>query len=91
MLPLAAEHRETIGARAGDEIEVELTLDTEPREVTVPADLATALSAEPAAETAFRALSYSNQRAIVLSVEGAKAADTRARRIAKAVSELAGS
>lgn len=91
MLPLAAEHRAAIGATAGDEIEVELTLDTEPRVVTVPADLAAALNSEPAAEAAFTALSYSNQRAIVLSVEGAKAAETRARRIAKAVSDLAGS
>ena len=91
MLPLAAEHREAIGAKAGDQIEVQLTLDTEPREVTVPADLAAALGAEPTADAAFKALSYSNQRAIVLSVEGAKAAETRARRIAKAVTDLAGS
>lgn len=91
MLPLAAEHREAIGAKAGDELEVLLALDTEPREVTLPADLAAALGAEPTAEAAFQALSYSNQRAIVLSVEGAKAAETRARRIAKAVSSLASS
>jgi hypothetical protein len=88
MLPLAAEHREAAEVTAGDEIEVELTLDTEPRRVEVPGDLATALAAEPAARTAFEALSYSNQRRIVLAVEGAKAAETRARRIAKSVEDL---
>ena len=87
-LPLAAEHREAAGVAAGDTVEVELELDDQPREVTVPTDLAEALAAAPSARTAFDTLSYSNQRRIVLEVEGAKAAETRARRIAKAVAAL---
>ena len=88
MIPLSAENRECAGVSAGDEVDVELELDTAPREVVVPADLAEALDADGSARRAFDALSYSNQRRWVLLVEAAKAADTRRRRIDKAVSEL---
>ncbi|MCO1656788.1 YdeI/OmpD-associated family protein [Pseudonocardia humida] len=88
LLPVSAEVRAAAGVAAGDEIEVEVEVDTEPRVVEVPADLAAALAEVPAAQAAFAALSYSNQRRHVLSVEGAKAADTRARRIAKVVAEV---
>jgi hypothetical protein len=81
MLPVSAEVRAGAGVAAGDELDVELVLDTAPREVDVPADLRTALDAAPAAAAAFAALSYSKQRAHVLSVEGAKTAETRARRV----------
>jgi hypothetical protein len=88
MLPLAAESRAGAGVAAGDEIEVELALDTKPRTVEVPDDLARALAADVTAKAAFDALSYSNQRRIVLSVEGTKVPETRARRIAKSVEDL---
>ena len=88
MLPLAAEHRSAAGVAAGDEVEVELAPDTAPREVEVPADLAAALAAEPEARAFFDGLSYSNRRWFVLSVEGAKAPETRQRRVDKAVAML---
>ena len=88
MLPLAAEHRAAAGVAAGDEVEVELAPDTAPREVEVPADLAAALAAEPEARAFFDGLSYSNRRWFVLSVEGAKAPETRQRRVDKAVAML---
>lgn len=88
MLPLSAEHRQGAGVEAGDEVEVGLELDTAPREVDVPPDFAKALRAEPAAKAFFAGLSYSNQRWHVLSIEGAKAAETRQRRIEKSVSML---
>jgi hypothetical protein len=90
MLPLAAEHREAAGLAAGEEIEVDLELDTAPREVDVPVDLAAALDAAPEAKRAFEALSYSNKRRITLAVEGAKAAETRQRRIEKSIADLQG-
>jgi hypothetical protein len=90
MIPLSAEHREAAGVAAGDDIEVEVALDTAPREVEVPADFATVLKKKPAARKAFEALSYSNQRRHVLSIDGAKTAETRERRIAKALAELEG-
>jgi Bacteriocin-protection, YdeI or OmpD-Associated/Domain of unknown function (DUF1905) len=88
MLPLAAENRDGAGVAAGDEVDVDLELDTAPREVEVPADLAAALADEPEARAFFDGLSYSNKRWFALSVESAKAADTRQRRVAKAVEML---
>jgi len=87
-LPISAENRAAAGVRAGDEVEVTLALDTDPREVEVPEDLAAALDAEPAARTTFDALSVSRKQWFVLPVEEAKTPETRARRVAKAVERL---
>ena len=88
LVPLSAENRQSAGVAAGDEVEVDLELDTEPREVAVPPDLAAALDAEPAARAAFDRLPYSHRQRWVLSVEEAKSEATRQRRVAKAVEEL---
>jgi Bacteriocin-protection, YdeI or OmpD-Associated/Domain of unknown function (DUF1905) len=90
LISLSAEHRAGAGVGAGDEVDVDVELDTEPRSVTVPADLAEALDAAPAAGEAFRSLSYSRQLQHVLSVEGAKTDETRRRRVEKVVAALAG-
>ena len=89
MIALSAENREQAGVAAGDEIEVDVELDTEPRVVEVPADFAAALDDQPGARAAFGALSYSNQRAHVLAIEGAKTPETRRRRIDAARAALA--
>ncbi len=88
MLPVSAEVRAGAGIAAGDEIEITLELDTQPREVTVPPDLQAALDANPAAKEKFGSLSFSNKQRHVLSVEGTKNPETRQRRIEKAISEL---
>lgn len=88
MVGISAEHRAASGIRAGDDLEVDLTLDTAPRVVDVPPDLAAALDAEPEARRTFDALSYSNQSWHVLSVNGAKTDETRQRRIVKSVFTL---
>ena len=88
MVGLSAEHRAGAGVGGGDEVDVDLELDTAPREVAVPPDLAAALDAEPAARAAFDGLSYSNQSWHVLQVTGAKSDETRQRRIAKSVDAL---
>lgn len=87
MLPLSAENREAAGLTAGDEADVALELDTSPREVDVPEDLAAAL-AEAGARERFDAAAPSRRKEWVRSVEEAKAPETRARRIAKAVDAL---
>ncbi|MFL5755194.1 MAG: YdeI/OmpD-associated family protein [Chloroflexota bacterium] len=89
MVGVNADNRAGAGVAGGDEVDVDIELDSAPREVTVPADLAAALDAEPAARRTFDALSYSNKSWHVLSVEGAKSDDTRQRRIAKSVEALA--
>lgn len=88
MIGVSSENRQKAGVTAGDVMDVELELDTTPREVEVPRDLANALRREKTARAKFDKLSYSNKRRIVMSIEGAKAAETRQRRIAKAMDEL---
>lgn len=88
MIGVSDEVRRNAGVDGGDEVDVDLELDTEPRVVTVPADLAAALDAEPAARRTFDGLSYSNQSWHVLQVDDAKTDDTRQRRIAKSVEAL---
>jgi uncharacterized protein DUF1905/bacteriocin resistance YdeI/OmpD-like protein len=90
LVGVSAEVRAAAGVAAGDQLEVDLVLDDEPRVVAVPDDLAAALAAEPGAADAFAALSYSLQRRHVLAVEGAKAAQTRARRVAAVVAAVTG-
>ncbi|WP_345761019.1 YdeI/OmpD-associated family protein [Diaminobutyricibacter sp. McL0608] len=88
LLGLSAEVRQNTGVVAGDTIDVDLELDTAPREVEVPADFAQALSSRPDARAAFDALNYSNKRRLVMAIDAAKAADTRLRRIEKTVGDL---
>jgi hypothetical protein len=88
MVGVNADHRAGAGVAGGDEVDVEMELDTAPREVTVPADLAVALDAEPDARRTFDGLSYSNKSWHVLQVAGAKTDETRQRRIAKSVAVL---
>lgn len=88
MLPVSAEVREGAHVAAGDLVDVEVELDTEPREVRVPPDFAAALAGDADAKRFFEGLSYTNKRRFVLSVEEAKTAETRQKRIAKAIGSL---
>lgn len=88
MIPLSAEHRGAAGLAAGDEVDVEVQLDTEPRELVIPEDLRAAVDTDPAARAFFDELSYSNRRRMLGNVEGAKTPQTRQRRIDKAVAQL---
>jgi len=88
MVGVSADNRAGAHVAGGDEVDVEIELDTAPREVTVPADFAAALDAEPNARRTFDALSYSNKSAHVAPIEGAKTDETRQRRIAKSVATL---
>jgi hypothetical protein len=88
MVGVNADNRAAAGVQGGDEVDVDIELDTAPREITVPADLAAALDAEPAAKRTFDALSYSNKSWHALQVTGAKTDETRSRRIAKSIEVL---
>lgn len=88
MLPVSAEVRKSAGVAAGDEVQVDIELDTEPREVIVPPDLREALDRDADASRFFDGLSYSHKQQFVLSIEEAKTAETRQRRIDKALSML---
>lgn len=88
MIGVSSEHRGPAGVAGGEEVEVELELDTAPREVVVPEDLRTALDADPAARATFEKLSYSNRSWHVLQVTGTKNPETRARRVEKSIVAL---
>ena len=87
-LPISAAHREGAGVAAGDEVEVDIELDTSPRTVDVPEDLQELLDKNPKAKAAYEALSYSKKRLIVEPIDQAKTPETRQRRIDKAVESL---
>ena len=88
MISFSSDKRAATGIGGGDPIVVDLELDTAPRTVEVPDDLAAALDAAPGARSAFDALSPSMRKAHVTAVEGAKAAETRQRRIDGIVAKL---
>ncbi len=88
MVGFNSDHRAASGIRGGDEIEVEIRLDTEPRTVEVPVDFAAALDAEPAARATFDRISNSNKSWHVSQVTGARTDETRQRRVAKSVDML---
>jgi Bacteriocin-protection, YdeI or OmpD-Associated/Domain of unknown function (DUF1905) len=90
LLGLSNANREAAGVSTGDRVEVEVELDTEPRPIIEPDDLTRALDADPVARAAYDRLSPSHQRERVLAIEGAKKAETRRRRIEKAVETLRG-
>jgi hypothetical protein len=88
MIGVSSEHRGPAKVTGGEEIEVELTLDTAPREVTVPPELQAALDADPAARATFEKLSYSNKSWHALQVTGTNNPETRARRVEKSIAAL---
>ena len=88
LVGVSAENRANARVAAGDEVEVEIELDTEPRQVTVPPDLERAIGGDAKARQFFEELSYSRKQWFVLSVEGAKTPETRQRRIDKALEML---
>ncbi|HEY8871226.1 MAG TPA: YdeI/OmpD-associated family protein [Candidatus Limnocylindrales bacterium] len=90
MVGVSAEVREAAHVGGGDDVDVEIELDTEPRVLSLPADFEAALDAEPGARQRFDALSFSNQQRLVLPIEDAKTPETRQRRIDKAIGSVRG-
>jgi len=87
MIGVPQEHREAAGVKGGDKIEVSLELDTAPRVVEVPKDLAAALKKAKVADK-FDKLSYTHRKEHVRAINEAKAAETRQRRIDKCIEML---
>ncbi|MFX0578446.1 YdeI/OmpD-associated family protein [Nocardia nepalensis] len=90
LLGLSNANRQAAGVEIGEEIEVEVELDTQPRVVVEPPDFAEALDADPVARAAYDNLAYSRKREHVHAIESAKKPDTRQRRIEKAIATLRG-
>ena len=88
LIPVSAENRAAAGAKAGDVLAIGLVVDTAPREVYVPPDLAEALAASPAARAFFASLSFTNQRGYVSWIETAKRQETREARVSASITAL---
>ncbi|MDQ1361044.1 MAG: hypothetical protein QOJ44_1421 [Acidimicrobiaceae bacterium] len=88
LVPLSAENRSAAGVAAGDQVDIDVVLDTAPRQVTVPDDLAEALAHDDTALQFFDQLAYTHRKEWVRWVQEAKRAETRSARIAKAVASL---
>lgn len=80
--------QQAAGVKRGDRIAVELTLDTAPRTIEPPADLAAELARNREAAAAWDRLSYTNKKEIARSLEEAKRPETRASRLASALERL---
>ena len=90
MISFNPEHRKASGIQGGDEADVTLELDVEPRTVEIPSDLKDALMKAHALE-AFEKSTPSMKKEYVRQVEEAKAQQTRERRITKIVEKLSAS
>lgn len=88
LLGVSAERRAEAGIAAGDVLDVDVELDTAPRVVTVPDDLAAALAQHPDAKAFWDTLSYSKQQWHAIQIDSAKTAATRAKRVAKSIDLL---
>lgn len=86
-LPLNKANATAAGITGGEPFSVSVTLDDQPRVVTLPADLAAAID-EAGVRDRWDRLSYSHQRENVEAVEGAKKPETRQRRIQGVVTRL---
>ncbi len=93
LISVSAERRAATGIRSGvegQEVDVDLELDTAPREVEVPDDVRAALDSDAAALAAYKTLSYSMQNRHVLSITEAKTEATRQKRIHTMITALGG-
>ena len=88
MVGVSAIVREAAGVAGGDTVDVDIELDTAPREVAVPEEFARALKRDAAARKLFESLSYSRKLALVGPINDAKTAETRQRRFEKALEAL---
>jgi bifunctional DNA-binding transcriptional regulator/antitoxin component of YhaV-PrlF toxin-antitoxin module len=82
------ELRERAGIAIGDEVEVALELDREPRTVEIPPALGAALEKDARAKAAFEGLSHTHRNEYARWIAEAKREETRERRIEKAVAML---
>ena len=90
MVPLSAENRQAAGVQGGEEADVMLALDVEPRTVEVPEDLMAALK-HAGAMDGFDKAAPSMKKEYVRQVQEAKTQETRERRIEKIVEKLSAS
>jgi hypothetical protein len=88
MLGISDEVRKAAAVAAGDTVDVDVELDTQPREVSVPPELAKALQKDAKAKKFFESLSYSKKHILAGPIESGKTPETRQRNLEKALKML---
>ena len=88
MLGISEEVRGKAGVAGGDTVDVDIELDTQPRDVEVPPELARALAKDAKAKKLFESLSFSGKTRLVAPIANGKTAETRERNVAKAMEAL---
>ena len=88
LLGLSNANRQAACVAIGEEVEVGVEVDTEPRVVVEPADFARALDDDAVARAAYDKLAYSHKRQHIRTIESAKKPETRRLRIEKAIATL---
>ncbi len=88
LVGLSKSVRSAAGVEAGDEVRVELVLDTEERAVELPEELTAALAGDPKARAGFDGLSYTHRKECARWIAESKKPETRERRLAKALEQL---
>jgi hypothetical protein len=88
MLGISEEVRNNARVKGGDTVDVDVVLDTKPREVEVPPELTKALAKDAKAKKYFESLSYSGKYRLAAPIANGKTAETRERNLAKTMREL---
>lgn len=88
LIGISAAHRAAAKISEGDIIEIDVEIDEAPREVAEPTDLADALNNCPQARTSFDRLPLGLQQKHVKTIQEARSAEIRERRIAKLIAAL---
>jgi len=85
---LSKANRAALGVEIGDTVTARIDLDSAPREVVIPSELAAALASDSAAAAAYDKLAYTHRKEYAVWVGEAKKAETRQRRAAQAIEML---
>ena len=88
MIGASNNNRKAAGVVAGAIVDVDLELDTEPRDLALPDDFAKTLGKDAKAKKLFEGLANSKKQRLVLPVANGKTPETRQRNIDKAMTAL---
>jgi uncharacterized protein YdeI (YjbR/CyaY-like superfamily) len=90
LIGISAAHRAAAGISEGEVVEIDVEGDEAPREVVEPADLADALNRRPQARTSFDRLPFGLRQKHVGTIQDARTAEARERRIGRLIATLEG-
>ena len=87
-IPVSKARRAEGKLEVGVPYEIEIELDTAPREVELPTELAVHFASHPVAKSVWDAMSYSTQLRTVTPILNAKKPETRQKNVDKVIAQL---